>query len=343
MTMQGDSDAEVDELLLPPDIVPDAVRPQAGARMVRLEGETMGTTWSLGAAILPDMSEDGLRAMLERGFARVIAQMSQWEPGSELSRFNRAPPGTRFPISPEFAYVLDCALGVARASEGAFDPTLGGVSDLWGFGAVDAPAHKPLGEQAVRVRGRDWRDIEMADDELALVQPGGLRLDLSGIAKGFAVDLGMRWLRTLGVKHALLEVGGELCGIGVQADGMPWWVDIDIPPGSNAPHARIALTGWAAATSGNYRRRREADGQSWSHSLDPKNGVPLGDQVLAATVLHPGCMQADALATVLMVLGADKGMMFADAHGLPARIVTPEGTAVSTAWAAWAEEAPQRG
>ena len=339
--MQGGSD-EVDDLLLPPDLVPDAVRPLAGARTVRLAGETMGTTWSLVAAILPDVAETDLHAMLERGFARVIAQMSQWEPASELSRFNRAAPGTQVPISPEFAYVLDCALGVARASKGAFDPALGAVSDLWGFGAVDAPGHRPDGREAARARGHDWRDIQIAGDGLSVLQPGGLRLDLSGIAKGFAVDLGLRWLGTLGVRHALLEVGGELAGIGVQAAGMPWWVDIDIPPGSQAPHARLALTGWAVATSGNYRRRREANGQSWSHSLNPDSGAPLDDQVLAATVLHQGCMQADALATVLMVLGPDKGMAFAETHGLPARIVTHDRTVVSTAWAGWAGEAPRR-
>lgn len=335
--MSGDS-GEVDELLLPPDLAPDAVRPLVGARTVRLEGETMGTTWSLHAAVAPDVADASLRTVLERGFARVIAQMSQWEPESEISRFNRADPGTRFTLSPEFAYVLDCALGIARASDGAFDPTLGGASELWGFGAGAAPMHRPGAAEAAATRRHDWRDLVPENGGLAVVQPGGLALDLSGIAKGFAVDLGLRWLKTLGVRHALLEVGGELAGAGVQADGMPWWVDIDTPPGSHAPHARIALTGWAVATSGNYRRRRESDGQSWSHSLDPARGMPLDDGVLAATVLHSGCMQADALATVLMVLGPEAGVAFADAHGLPARIVRAAGTVSSAAWKVWAQD-----
>ncbi len=335
--MQGDS-GEVGELLLPPHLSPDAVRPLPGARTVRLAGETMGTYWVLTAAIPPDLPESRLHNALEHSFAQVIAQMSQWEPDSEISRFNRAPAGTRFPLSIEFAYVLDCALGIARASAGAFDPTLGGASELWGFGAETAPEHRPAADAAAACRGPNWQSLVLEETGRVAVQPGELRLDLSGIAKGFAVDLGIRSLQALGVHHALLEVGGELRGMGVQADGMPWWVDVDIPPGSTAPRARIALTGWAVATSGNYRRRREGDGQSWSHSLDPASGVPLGDRTLSATVLHPGCMQADALATVLMVLGGEKAMAFADAHDLPARVVSCDAVLTSAAWKIWARD-----
>ncbi|QZP09190.1 FAD:protein FMN transferase [Caenibius sp. WL] len=341
MTIQGGS-GEVGELLLPPHLSPDTLRPLAGGRALRLDGETMGTYWALSAVVPPELPETGLRSLLEQGFARVIAQMSQWEPDSEISRFNRAAPGTRFPLSAEFAYVLDCALEIARASGGAFDPTLGGASDLWGFGASAAPIQTPDEKAVSTARGPNWRHCILEDGGRIAVQPGGLTLDLSGIAKGFAVDLGIRWLEAIGVHHALLEIGGELRGVGVQADGMPWWVDIDIPPCSDAPHARIALTGWAVATSGNYRRRRESDGQSWSHSLDPVSGAPLGDDVLSATALHPGCMQADALATVLMVLDGEKAMAFADAYGLPARVVSRNAVRTSAAWKVWAQDEPRQ-
>ena len=333
--MTGGDDSAVGELLLPPDLSPEAVRPLPGARTVHLAGETMGTVWSLAAAIPPAIAESAIRATLEHGFARVIAQMSQWEPDSEISRFNRAAPATQVPLSAEFAHVLDCALTIARASEGAFDPALGAASELWGFGAGPAPARVP---EAGPRGGPGWRDLALDPTGRVALQPGGLRLDLSGIAKGFAVDHGIRQLEGMGIRHALLDIGGELRGAGVRADGLPWWVDAEIPPGSTAPLARIGLSGWAIATSGNYRRRREAEGHSWSHSLDPASGAPLGDDVLAATALHRGCMQADALATAILVLGPERGLAFADRYGVPARIVTREATVASRAWQAWARE-----
>lgn len=337
--MRGDQ-GELGELLLPPDITREAVTPLSGGRPLRLDGETMGTYWSLSAVVDPAIDDGAVHALLLRGFDRIIAQMSQWEPESEISRFNRAPAGTLFPISAEFAYVLDCALQIAAASDGAFDPTLGAASERWGFGAAAAPERVPQTDKEPR-RYR-WTDLQRDETGRHIVQPGGLLLDLSGIAKGFAVDYGMRQLEQAGIRHALLEIGGELRGTGVQADGLPWWVDIDIPPDSAAPHARVALTGWSIATSGNYRRRRSAEGRSWSHSLDPAGAVPLSDHMLSATVLHHGCMQADALATVLMVLGPDHGLAFADAHTIPARIVSADGTVCSAAWRHWADDRADR-
>ena len=130
--MTGDDDGAVGELLIPPALSPEAAAPLPGARTVRLNGETMGTVWSLAAAVPAALADRTIREALEQAFARVIAQMSQWEPDSEISRFNRAPPGTQVPLSAEFAYVLDCALTIARASEGAFDPALGVASDFLG-------------------------------------------------------------------------------------------------------------------------------------------------------------------------------------------------------------------
>ena len=168
-----------------------------------------------------------------------------------------------------------------------------------------------------------------------LTQPGGLLLDLSGIAKGFAVDLGIALLERAGVRHMLLEIGGEIKGVGLRADALPWWVDLDNPPGSSIGQTRIGLTGWAVATSGNYHRRRAVGDRSWSHTLDPNSGMPLDDSTLSVSVLHPGCMQADALATAIMVMGPAAGTDFADRHRLPARIVTLDGVTTSQAWRRW--------
>lgn len=329
-----EGDGEVAELLLPP-VLTGALEPLADGRALGLAGETMGTRWSLSGVLPAGIESAQVAGALEDAFALVIGQMSQWDPGSELSRFNRAPPGTRVTLPPQFALVLDCALGVARASGGAFDPTLGAASELWGFGATPAPTRVPDAAAAEATRSYGWQDVAFTPATRELIQPGGMQLDLSGIAKGYAVDLAIERLEQLGIGNALVEIGGELRGIGLRADGLPWWVDLEVPPGNAALRTRVGLTGWAVATSGNYRRRRRADAASWQHTLDPSTGLPVDNGVLAATVLHPGCMQSDALAGALMVLGAESGIAFADAHGIPARIVTKSGVGTSAAWAAW--------
>lgn len=308
------------------------MRPLPGGATIRLAGDTMGTSWSLEAVAPPSLDPERAGAALERVFGRVIAQMSQWEPDSQLSRFNRAPAGSRIAIGAQFGIVLDCALQVARASGGAFDPALGTATEAWGFGVAPAPDAVPDGGGN---GGSRWWALDWSAGAAELVQPGGLALDLSGIAKGFAVDMGIAALQRIGIDHALLEIGGELRGIGVRGDGLPWWVALEPVPDCAAPSVRIGLTGWAVATSGSWHRRRQAGGRSWSHTLDPRTGCPLDERVRAVSVLHRGCMQADALATAIMVQGLEEGLRFADRYHVPARIVTAGGAATSAAWRRW--------
>lgn len=325
----------LEQLLLPPGTPGKIPPPPVDGRKVMLSGETMGTDWSLEAVVPPGIATDTLRSALEGVFARTIAQISQWEQQSDLSRYNRAAPGTLYRMSDEFAFVLDCALNIARASSGAFDPTIGAASEMWGFGHSAKPDRRPSDENAARAREYDWRDIVLEEGGRVLLQPGGLTLDFSGIGKGFAVDAAVNALAHLGVEHALVNIGGELRGSGLRTDGLPWWVDLEIPPASAAPITRIGLTGWSVATSGNYNRRRAAGGQSWGHTIEPASGLPLSDEILSVTVLYPGCMQADALATAIMVLGMERGLVFADANSIPARMVAISTVIESATWVRW--------
>ncbi|MDG6077701.1 FAD:protein FMN transferase [Erythrobacter litoralis] len=316
------------DLLLPPDARFRAPAP-AGAQPIALSGRTMGTGWTLEAVAPRTISPDRVEAVLAQCFACVIDQMSQWQSNSQITRFNKGAAGSRHRIGAQFRQVLECAFDIEQASGGAFDPALGLASEAWGFGPDAAENQFPQSSTVGRNRRRT-----VIDETGSILQPGGLQLDLSGIAKGFAVDLAIASLDALGIEHALLDIGGELKAIGLRADGLPWWVDLAVPPGSAAPATRIGLTGWAVATSGHWERRRQAKGRSWSHTLDPATGSPTND-ALSSTVLHPGCMQADALATALIVMGMDEGIHFADRHKLPARIAGPDGAAESAAWRAW--------
>lgn len=164
-------------------------------------------------------------------------------------------------------------------------------------------------------------------------------LDLSSVAKGYAVDQMARCLERHGVHHNLVEIGGELRGAGTKADGQPWWVELEGVPGSEGQAAAaVALHGLAVATSGDYRRFYHQGQRRASHTLDPRTGYPIANDVASVTVLHASCMAADALSTALTVMGPAEGIAFAEAQQLAARFLLrgPGGLAevCSGAWRA---------
>lgn len=287
-------------------------------------GEIMGTGWSVRLVAPVFTALAPLRAGIERIFADVIAQMSHWEAGSLLSRYNAAPAGQAFDLPAAFAAVLDCALRVAAQSQGACDPTIAPLVDLWGFGAHanvrQAPPDAAAITAALAVCG--WQKLPYDPAQRRLIQPGGLRLDFSGIAKGYAVDLVARSLSLAGIRHYLVEVGGELRGCGLKPDGQPWWVALQAPPGLQARHVnRIALHDLSVATSGDYQRSFQYAGKLYGHTIDPRSGWPVNDTLASVSVLHPSCLWADAYATALTVLGVEAGLAFARDHDLAALFV----------------------
>lgn len=269
----------------------------------------MGTTWSAKIVAPPA----GVQAAIEGVLATIIAQMSHWEPTSQLSRINDSAPGTWHRIGPEFAQVMTIALDIAERSGGAFDPAMGVAVDLWGFGPpgprVGLPSEAEI-EAARALCGYDAIDFDPLLLRLRLTRP--VRLDLSGIAKGYAVDAVAARLRALGCLDFLVEIGGELLGEGIQPDGQPWWVDVETPPGVDAEPLRIALHGMAVATSGDYRRNFVRDGVIYAHTIDSRTGRPMAHRLVSATVIHESCAKADAWASVLIALELNQGANLAD-------------------------------
>lgn len=283
----------------------------------------MGTGWSLRIALAPGEEAEPLRPAIQAGFDAIVAEMSHWEADSAISRFNRAPAGSWHSLPSDFFTVLVAGLAVAEASGGAFDPTMGGLVDLWGFGPNPTPPKRqPDGEVAQALAASGHRRIDIDRPSRRALQPGGLSLDFSGIAKGYAVDRLAEHLLSAGHRHFLAEVGGELRGEGVRPDAQPWWVELEAPPGAGAlPAARIALHGLAVATSGDYRRFFDEDGRRYAHTLDPRHGWPIDNGVTSVTVVHRRAMLADAWATALTVLGAPDGLSIATKQSLAARFV----------------------
>lgn len=303
---------------LPPRFSADAfVARDRFAPIVDLGGATMGTGWRLRLVSSPTLDLLALHAAILARLDGIIAEMSQWEHGSHLSRFNRLGAGGWADLPPDFATVIACALRIAEESDGAFDPTLGRAAALLGYGA-GIPADDDL---AAAHGESGWRKLGFDPAARRLRQPGGLWLDLSGIAKGYAVDAIADLLAAQGVRHFLIEIGGELVGRGLRPDGEPWWVALEVPPGTTLTPFHIALHDMAVATSGDYRRG--------AHTIDPASGQALPVSVVSTSVVHGSAMPADAWATALTVLGPERGMAMAAERGLAARIVAREGDAVT--------------
>lgn len=296
-------------------------------------GETMGTTWSVRFDNPRMIGLDAVHAAAAHALDRVIAQMSHWRADSDLSRYNQARAGSVHSLAPEFATVLGCALRWADASDGALDPTVGPLVALWGFGPdAVASAHAPDAHALHRAHAAcGWRRLRFNAAASTLEQPGELTLDFSGIAKGFAVDHVVDALRALDLVDLLVEVGGELRSAGHRPGGTPWTVQVAAPDDSVGASPPVALTDLAIATSGDRWHHREFAGRRWSHTIDPRTGEPVAHALASVSVLHAECMHADALATVLTVLGPTEGLAFANAHDVAALFFerTPHGLQAS--------------
>lgn len=293
----------------------------------------MGTTWTVRLDNPSMIPLEAVSAAIGAELDRVVAQMSNWEPGSSLSRFNEAVAGSRHVLEPEFAEVLACALDWAARSGGAVDPTVGPLVALWGFGSHARPLSAlPSAAELAEARARvGWERLHFDRATRTLAQPGGVWLDFSGIAKGFAVDQVASALRALGLSDFLVEIGGELRGVGHRPGGLPWQVAVEAGPRT----VRVALSGLSIATSGNRWHVREQDGQRWSHTIDPRSGEPARHALSSVTVLHPECMHADALSTILTVLGPEDGFAFAQRHAVAALFVaTGDATRATDRWVA---------
>lgn len=300
----------------------------AGEAVHHLSGRTMGTTWQ--AHVVSDADPGHLRAGIQARLDEVVAQMSTWEPDSDISRFNRAPAGAVQGLPDAFFEVLDAALALAGDTGGAYDPTVGPLVNLWGFGP-DGDRDTPPDDEAiaaVMARG-GWRRLALDRRTRTVVQPGGLYLDLSSIAKGYGADRVADYLDATGSEAWLVEVGGELRARGRKPGGEAWRVAIERPAPDDRDDGGMAggplpqLSGivleaedLAIATSGDYRHYFETADGRFSHTIDPRSGRPVSHGLASVTVLHPSCMQADALATALTVLGPEAGYRYAADRGL---------------------------
>ena len=282
-----------------------------GPGTVRFEGDAFGTRYVVQVAdALSESDRIGVGRDIDQALENVNRRMSTYEPDSEISRFNDAAAGEPFPISNATWSVVSEALEVSALTSGAFDVTVGPLVDLWGFGPGVAAHIVPDPDTLRETRARvGWERLHVDDDPPTLEKDAdGVECDLSAIAKGYAVDQVHERLTIRGVRNFMIEVGGEVRTLGKNASGEAWRIGIERPlVGEQALQRTVSLSGLAMATSGDYRNFFEADGEFFSHLIDPRTGRPVDHTLASVSVIHASCMRADALASGLLVLGPKDG------------------------------------
>ncbi len=303
----------------------------AGSGTIReASGRTMGTSWSAQWVVPPWQDQSpGLTADFESLLERLDRQVfSTYAAESELSRLNSQPVGTAMPVSGELLEVLRLSREISSLTGGAFDVTAGALVNLWGFGPGGPVAGGPRipGEDEIReALNRTGADkIELDESASTATRLADVYIDLSAVAKGYAVDRMAALLEERGFDGYFLEIGGEL-RIGGRKPGFQSWLAALEAPDSEAfdIYAIVSNRGEniGIAGSGSYRNFFEFEGELYSHQIDPRDGRPIRHELAAAYVIDPSAARADALATALMVLGLDESRAFADRSGQPVFLI----------------------
>ncbi|WP_417532691.1 FAD:protein FMN transferase [Marinobacterium stanieri] len=300
-------------------------------QVVGFQGMTMGTTFSMKWVASSEDELAAVRTDAGKLLSRVNQQMSTYIDDSELSLLNQMPHGQVRSVSPELMQVLAEGRRISVLTGGAFDYTVGPLVNLWGFGPDGRITHAPEQAEIDSLKSRIGYDFVELDPQAQTVgKQGEQYVDLSAIAKGYGVDELARLLEARGIERYLVEIGGELRARGTKPNGESWKLAIETPTqGERSVQEIISLTTGGVATSGDYRNYFEEDGVRFSHTIDPRTARPITHRLASVTVIRPTCMEADALATALMVMGEEEGYNFALEHEIDAFFIskTDEGFA----------------
>jgi thiamine biosynthesis lipoprotein len=318
--------------------------PAAGGGL-HLNGMSMASTYNVKLA-RDDADAARVQAAVQEALDEVDARMSLFRADSELARLNRHRAGAPLALSPELHEVLAAAHAVSAWSDGAFDVTVAPLVQAWGFGTEKRRVLPPSTQVQAERERVGWRGLQLdARAPSATKARADLQADLGGIAKGYGVDRAAQALDALGIADYMVELGGEVRTRGRNAAGQPWRIGIE-QPDAPTPRPRwiVPLSGRAMATSGDYRQYFEHDGRRYSHEIDPARGVPIGHTLCSVTVVAADCMRADALATALIVLGAERGRVLAESAGIAAQFIErgADGGLRDSMTAAFAALAPLR-
>jgi len=332
----------------------------------RFTGTAMGTTWhasvvwpqvagngdsqgvvSTDAALSPEQFQRQIQANIEQMLDSINAQLSTYDPSSALSLFNATTSTDWIDQPTPIIDLLRAASTISEQTQGAYDVTLGGLVDLWGFGYDSNPGRdsgqKVQPEQVTaRMDKVGYHLLQFSDDNQRLrKRVADLQVDLSSIAKGYAVDRIGDMFEDMNITRYLFELGGEIRTRGQAGDNSAWVIALESPDltdsgtASGAGLSSSAITAISVenahiATSGDYRNYREIDGKRISHLIDGRTGYPVTNRLASVTVMHQSTELADAWATAFMVIGADRALAMAHSSGLAVSLTLRENSGFTT-------------
>ncbi len=286
-------------------------------RYQTMTGETMGTYYSI--KIKTDKENNLLHNEVKAELERITSQMSVFDATSEISAINQAADKEWIELSPELSELMKTSYNINQASQGTFDPTVGKLIDLWGFG-VSSPKKVPTSEEIAAVlKYSNFNKLKFSNNfqKVKKLNPNTY-INLSAIAKGYGVDKISALLSKIGYKNYVIEIGGEVIAKGRRDEHTNGWnIGVSKPGENGVENAYIVtLKDYAVATSGDYRNFLVFENKRYSHTISPKTGYPVEHNLASVTVFHKNCMSADAYATALMAMGENKALNFANNNNL---------------------------
>ena len=297
----------------------------------QIRGTTMGTYYVVKYLTndLDGVDKKWLENQISLDLNEINRQMSTYQDDSEISLLNKHKMNTVFLISPWFYEVLEFSLYLAKKTSGAFDPTVGPLVNYWGFGPEKKTILPNNNEELKKIlKYVGYSKIRLTKNGVVKNNPK-IYLDLSSVAKGFAVDKISDRLQSLGLINHLVEIGGEIKALGTKAN-QEWLIGVESPSQENSIQKIIKLRNLSIATSGPYRNYKSTKENIISHTVDPKTGDAKINELLSVSVLSKKCMHADALATALLVMGYEKALEYSKNNKIPVYLIYKDKGKIST-------------
>jgi thiamine biosynthesis lipoprotein len=299
-----------------------------------ISGPAQGTTYSIKVASAPnDVDAHTLRVATDQVLERIDLSMSSYRDDSEISRFNASASTDWFEVSNDLATVVDYALQVSKASGGMFDITVGPLVAAWGFGPTGEPIDLPDEAKLAELRTQvGYQKLQARLNPPALRKSDArVRVDLNGIAPGYAVDLIAERFQSMHLSHFMIDLGGEVRAQGRNARGEAWRIAVERPIDAEPePYAIVSLDNASVTTSGEYRHYYDRNGHRYSHTIDPRTGRPVEHTLASVVVIGPSTMYVDAWVKVFNVLGTEAGRKLAIERAMPVMFIEAQGTGLNS-------------
>lgn len=282
-----------------------------------ISGKTMGTyyTVKIRSSQVDNLLGNKIQTLLDE----LVTRHSVFDSESEISKINRFPADEWMDLSPEMSEIMKKSYNIYKLSGGSFDPTVGTLVDLWGFGSKKATKKPTDAEIDAVLKYTGFDKIKFSSDYSRFRKTDkNIYINLSAIVKGYGVDRVAELLESEGYEDFIVEIGGEIRAKGRRSEETDGWnVSILMPYKEKSENAFILkLKDYSVATSGDYRNYYDIDGNVYSHTIDPTTGKPVTNNIASVTVFSEKCIDADALATAIMSMGYTKGLKFANSKNL---------------------------